>query len=82
MLTKEGLEFLLRITDYFNGHWEELVDPNNPGWSKKPINQVLLLLSAHTLAGGIADAEAQRQIHAAIEKAMADAAQRVVKSSS
>jgi hypothetical protein len=38
MLTKEGLEFLLRITDYFHGHWED------PEWGKRPINQVLLSL--------------------------------------
>jgi hypothetical protein len=76
MLTKEGLEFLLKITDYFKGHWED------PGWGQKPINQVLMLLSVHTLAGGIAETEAQRQVQAAIEKAMTDAAQQVVKISS
>jgi hypothetical protein len=75
MLTKEGIEFLLKITDYFKGHHED------PGWGQKPINQVLMLLSVHTLAGGIAEPEAQRQVQAALEKAMADAAQKVVKHS-
>jgi hypothetical protein len=73
MLTKEGLEFLLKLTDYFKGHWED------PGWGQKPINQVLILLSAHTLADGIAETGAQRQVQAAIEKAMTDAAQRAIK---
>ena len=76
MLTKEGLEFLLKITDYFKGHWED------PNWGQKPVNQVLILLSAHTLAGGIAATEAQRQVQATIEKAMAVAAQSVVNPSS
>jgi hypothetical protein len=76
MLTKEGLEFLLKITDYFKGHWED------PDWGQKPINQVLITLSAHTLAGGIAETKAQRQVQEAIEKAMTDAAQQVVKTSS
>lgn len=72
MLTKEGLEFLLKITDYFKGHWED------PGWGQKPINQVLILLSTHTLAGGIAETEAHRQIQATIEKAMVNAAQKAI----
>ena len=76
MLTKAGLEFLLRITDYFDGHWEE------PGWGQRPINQVLVLLSTHTWAEGVADTEVRGQIQGAIEKAMAEAAQKVVKGSS
>ncbi|MGQ0444071.1 MAG: hypothetical protein ACT4O2_02820 [Beijerinckiaceae bacterium] len=75
MLTKEGLNFLLRITDFFGGHWED------PGWGQKPINQVLIMLSAHTLVGGISDKETQRQVQAALERALADTAQKIVKNS-
>ena len=72
MLSKDGLEFLLRITDYFHGHWED------PEWGRRPINQVLVLLSAHTLANGIADPESRAAIQGSVEKAMATAAQKVV----
>ncbi len=75
MLTKEGLEFLLRMTDFFNGHYEEPIGPLGP----KAIHQVLILLSAHTWAGGITDTEARRQVQATIEKTMAEAAQRATK---
>ena len=73
MLTKEGLRFLLQITDYFNGHWED------PGWGQKHLDQVLILLSARTWADGIADTEARRQVQGAIEKALVDVAQRATK---
>jgi hypothetical protein len=73
MLTKQGLEFLLRITDYFGGHWED------PGWGQQPINQVLVMLSAHTLAGGIEDEKARQEVQGPLEKAIAGAAQRIVR---
>ncbi len=73
MLTKAGLEFLLQITDYFHGHWED------PEWGKRPINQVLVLLSTHTLANGVANPEARAAVQGTIEKAMAEAAQQVIR---
>jgi hypothetical protein len=73
MLTKEGLEFLLRITDYFKGHWED------PGWGHKPINQVLILVSARTLANGIADADARRQVQTSLDKALVQANQQIAR---
>jgi hypothetical protein len=74
MLNKESLDFLLRITDYFNGKWED------PEWGKRPINQVLIALSTHTMANGIADIDARSKIQNNIEKVMAEAAQKAVKS--
>ncbi len=73
MLTKQGLEFLLRITDYFGGRWED------PGWGQQPINQVLVMLSTHTLAAGIEDEKARREIQAPLEKAIAGATQRIIR---
>ena len=73
MLTKQGLEFLLRITDYFGGRWED------PGWGQQPINQVLVMLSAHTLAGGIDDERAREEVQGTLERAIAGAAQRIVR---
>ncbi len=76
MLTKESLDFLLRMTDYFNGKWED------PEWGKRPINQVLISLSAHTMAIGIADIKARNKIQGNIEKVITEAAQKAVKSTS
>lgn len=73
MLTKQGLEFLLRITDYFGGRWED------PGWGQQPINQVLVMLSAHTMAGGIEDDKARREVQGTLEKAIAGAAQKIAR---
>lgn len=73
MLTKQGLEFLLRITDFFGGRWED------PGWGQQPINQVLIMLSAHTLAGGIEDEKARGAVQGTLEKALANTAQKIVR---
>jgi hypothetical protein len=69
MLTREGLQFLLRITDYFGGKWED------PGWGHRPANQLLLLASLETLVGGIADAEVRRSLQQTIDRAMGTTAQ-------
>ncbi len=71
-MSKEELEFLLRITDYFHGHWED------PGWGSKYMNQVLVLLGAHTWANGIAETEARQAVQHTIEKAMTDVARKVM----
>lgn len=73
MLTKLGLASILRITDFFGGHWED------PGWGQQPLNQVLVMLSAHTLAGGIEDEKARREVQLPLEKAIAGAAQRIAR---
>jgi hypothetical protein len=65
MLTRQGLEFLLRITDHFHGHWED------PGWGQRPTTQTLLLASVGTLAEGIADDAARRQIQGVVARATA-----------
>jgi hypothetical protein len=76
MLSKKGLEYLLRITDYFHGHWED------PGWGRRPENQVLILTSVHTLAGGIENAATRRQVQGLVQEAMTKASQEFVKESS
>lgn len=69
MLTREGLQFLLRITDYFGGKWED------PGWGQRAANQLLLLASVETLVGGIADAEVRRNLQQTLDRAIASTAQ-------
>ena len=71
MLTEEGLQFILRITDYFHGHYEDL------NWGRRHINQILIYLSVHTLAEGIADKETRAAIQIPIEKGMAGLAQKI-----
>jgi hypothetical protein len=53
---KSRLEFILQITDYFKGHWED------PEWGRRPSNQVLIALAVRELAQGIQDSAAQKQI--------------------
>lgn len=62
MLTKDALDFLLRLTDWFHGHWED------PEWGKRPTTQILIALAIHDLATGIQDAELRGQIRAAADK--------------
>lgn len=59
------LEFILQITDYFKGHWED------PEWGRRPANQVLIALAVRELAQGIQDAAVQKQITEIADKAIA-----------
>lgn len=74
MFTKERLDFLLKLTDSFHGHWED------PEWGRRPMNQVLVLLGSHILADGIADEAARQRVQSTIEKAMTDATQEIISS--
>ncbi len=71
MLTKEGLQFVLRLTDYFGGHWED------PSWGRRAVNQTLLLTSIGTLVEGVADEEARRALQTAVARATVGAARGV-----
>ena len=59
------LEFILQITDYFKGHWED------PEWGRRPANQVLIALAVRELAQGMQDAAVQKQITEIADKAIA-----------
>jgi hypothetical protein len=62
------LDFVLQVTHYFNGHWED------PGWGSQPANQALIGLAIRELAGGITDAGLQKQINDAADQAIARSA--------
>jgi hypothetical protein len=62
---KSRLDFVLQVTNYFNGHWED------PDWGRMPANQVLIALAIRELAGGLGDAAVQKQISDAADKAIA-----------
>ncbi len=74
MLTKDQLQFILRLTDFFHGHWED------PEWGKRPMNQLLIQLSTHTLASGIEDKRVRTAIQGSLEKSMAGLAQQIASS--
>jgi len=65
MLSKAALDFLLRLTDWFHGHWED------PEWGKRPTTQILIALALRDLATGLHDAEFRGQIQAAADKVIA-----------
>ena len=62
---KSRLDFVLQVTNYFNGHWED------PDWGRLPASQVLVALAIRELAAGIGDATLQKQINDAADKAIA-----------
>ncbi|MFN0140429.1 MAG: hypothetical protein ACKVQW_10145 [Pyrinomonadaceae bacterium] len=62
---KSRLDFVLHVTNYFNGHWED------PDWGRRPTNQALIGLAILDLAAGITDAGLKKQISEAAEKAVA-----------
>ncbi|QOJ23695.1 MAG: hypothetical protein HRU78_08545 [Gammaproteobacteria bacterium] len=73
MLSKAGFEYLLRLTDWFHGHWED------PEWGKRPTTQIMIALAVRDLASGIQDAELRAQINAASDKIVAKNSQLVAK---
>lgn len=73
MLSKAARDFILHITNYFHGHWED------PEWGKMPVNQLLIGLAIRELAEGIKDAAIRTQIQGAANKAIAKNSQDVAK---
>ena len=53
------LDFILRLTDYFHGHWED------PSWGRRPGSQVLIALAIDVLSSKISDAGLRGQIQSA-----------------
>lgn len=61
MLTKERLDFILRLTDWFHGHYED------QDWGRRDASQILVSLAVRELATGIHDAEVRAQIQRAAD---------------
>jgi hypothetical protein len=74
MLSKSAMDFILRLTDWFHGHWED------PEWGKRPTTQILIAIAVRDLATGIQDVEFRGQIQAAADKVVAKNSQVVSKS--
>ncbi|MES2105388.1 MAG: hypothetical protein V4634_15305 [Pseudomonadota bacterium] len=73
MLTKAARDFILHITNYFHGHWED------PEWGRMPVNQLLIGLAVKELANGINDVELKGHIQSAAEKVVAKNSQSVAR---
>jgi len=73
MLSKNVLDFILRLTDWFHGHWED------PEWGKRPTSQILIALAVRDLSSGIQDVEFRGQIQAAADKVIVKNSQAVTK---
>jgi hypothetical protein len=73
VLTKAALDFILHITNYFHGHWED------PEWGRMPVNQLLIGLAIRELAEGIEDAAIRGQLHTAANKVIAKNTQTTTK---
>ena len=73
MLSKAALDFILRLTDWFHGHWED------PEWGKRASTQILVAVAVRELADGIQDSELRGQIHGAVDKVIAKNGQAIIK---
>lgn len=71
MLSKFTLDFILHLTNWFNGHWED------PEWGKRPTSQILMAIAIRDLANGIQDVELQGHIHMAADKIVAKNSQMI-----
>ena len=75
MLSKIRLDFILRLTDWFHGHWED------PEWGKHPSTQILIALAVRELTTGIQDPETRGAIYAVADKVVAKNSQAMAKES-
>ena len=73
MLSKSALDFILKITDYFHGHYED------PEWGRMPATQILVAVAVRDMAAGINDKELRTQITSAADKVVAMNSQAVLR---
>ena len=75
MLSKEALEFILEMTDFMHGHYED------PEWGRdfgRPVSQILVALGAHVFAEAINNKEARNQIQRVARQSIASFANQVI----
>ena len=73
MLSKSALDFILRLTDWFHGHWED------PEWGKRATSQILIAVAVRELASGIQDVELRGHMNMAADKVIAKNSQMVAR---
>jgi hypothetical protein len=73
MLSKAAMDFILRLTDWFHGHWED------PEWGKRASTQILVAVAVRDLAAGIQETELRSQIQSAADKVIAKSSQAIAK---
>ncbi len=68
-MSKAALDFLLRLTDWFHGHWED------PEWGQHSTTQILIALAIRDLATGLRDSDVRGQVQGLVDKVIAKNAQ-------
>jgi hypothetical protein len=69
----DRLKFILLLTDYFHGHWED------PEWGRRNENQILIALAVHELSNKIADTGIRGQIQQASGQVIAKQSETLVR---
>lgn len=75
MLSKTRLDFILHLTNFFDGHYED------PEWGMQPSTQILIALAVRELATGIKDSVTRKSIHSAADQIIAKNSQAMTKTS-
>jgi hypothetical protein len=65
---KSRFDFILHITNYFHGHWED------PGWGNRASDQILIAVTIAELANRISDDKVKAQILDASDKVISKSA--------
>ncbi|MDR3086334.1 MAG: hypothetical protein LBU45_00025 [Azoarcus sp.] len=73
MLSKTAQDFILHVTNWFHGHWED------PEWGRHPATQIVIGLTLRDLATTLEDTELRAQIQAAADKIVAKNSQVLIK---
>lgn len=70
MLSREQLKFILQVTDYFHGHYED------PEWGRR-LDQMAKKLNVYIAASEIEDKEVRTTVQGCLEKNLSDSIRHV-----
>jgi hypothetical protein len=68
---KSRFDFILHITNYFHGHWED------PNWGRRASDQILIATTIAELASRISDDKVKAQILDASDQVVSKSASHV-----
>ncbi len=71
MSSKSRLDFILQITHYFGGRWED------PNWGKDTLGQILIMTAIHELASKISDTKVRSEIQNSAVRSISQTAQNI-----
>ena len=76
MAVTSRMDFILRITDFIGGHWED------PDWGTNHFNQIILMTAINELASKISDTQVRSQIQNSVMRSVSQTAQNIQQESS